>query len=469
MEQLVCRSDTCQHLTLYSAAIASKMLWLSAASHEVVWISIPLFPPADRRMSKRVFISNVFPDGNKGGAAITSATIQAVQKGIPDAEVTLITVQVNCDDRLEETHRFTAARHLDVGFVKPIIPEIRGPFAGLRTVLLSLLMVVREPRHSSNLLVREIANADLVVSKGGYVFVERSTIRKALRVWTTAFPLVIAFRAGVRTAAIGASIGPFDTWHSRVLNRWILRRLDLLVPRDEYSHQEALALGVRAERIAMFPDVVFSHPGSIPSISSEMLERHALVGVRYAAVSLAVGEKNNEFLPRLKSMLLKLLDGGQVDQIKIVLQSQQDLALSRAFVEDVSDRRITLIDSDLSPDQLIGLYGAARLVIARRMHTAIFAIVAGTPTFACTKYGMKVQGVMRSLRLEQYLVNYPDFDAEDVLSRIRAALADESTTRNQVREAAGRARIHLQALPEYLARAAAGAPLPVRDEDSLLH
>jgi hypothetical protein len=58
----------------------------------------------------------------------------------------------------------------------------------------------------------------------------------------------------------------------------------------------------------------------------------------------------------------------------------------------------------------VTLCSAARVVITRPMHTSIFAIVAEATTFACTRYGLTVQGVMNSLGLEPYVLSYPDLD-----------------------------------------------------------
>ena len=49
-------------------------------------------------MSDTIFISNVFPDSNKGGAAITGATIDAARAALPGCRVVLVATQVDGAD-----------------------------------------------------------------------------------------------------------------------------------------------------------------------------------------------------------------------------------------------------------------------------------------------------------------------------------------------------------------------------------
>lgn len=400
-------------------------------------------------MQPRVFVTNVFPDGNKGGAAITGGTIEAIQRAAPDSQITLVTTQVT-NDRFEQSHRFTTKRFPNVHLTMPLIPLGNGPFAGLRGVLASLVLLLRNPRNSSHCVIRQLANAQLVVSKGGYVFVERYTIRRLLSNWLTVFPLVLAAKAGAKTAAIGATIGPFETWHSRALNGWVLRRLDLVVARDEYSYREALSLGLDPKRVVRLPDLVLAHRGPPDACCSSVAARYCLEGSRTCMVTLAEGPGDATFLPRLQGCLRRLLDEGVVDKVVVVVQSLQDLDVSRNFVAAFRDERCVLIQDDLGPEELMAVYASATFVIARRMHGAIFALIAASPTFAFTQYGKKVQGVMQALDLEEYVVSYPRFEADDLHDRIVATVNASAATRKRVRTAVENARVELGRLSPLL-------------------
>jgi colanic acid/amylovoran biosynthesis protein len=407
---------------------------------------------------KRVIVCNVFPDGNKGGAAITGATIDAVREAVPGAPITLIATQVDTD-RFAESHRFTMERYPDVEMRMPLAGTQRGPLAGLRTVFRSIGFLLRDPCTSRDPRVREIVDARLVVSKGGYVFVERKSIRRLLRVLPTALPLVLASRAGVRTAAIGATVGPFTTWSSRALNRWILRRLDLLVPRDEYSYGEALKLGVPADRVLFLPDLVFSHPSVTDAEAAVVAEGCGLAGLRVAAITVTDRPGYEEHARCLLGVIQRVLGDGLVDRVAVVLQATEDRKTSEEFVERCADPRVVLVDQDLSPEQLIAFYRACSFVMTRRLHASIFSILAGTPTFpVVTGTGRKTEGVMRSLGLEDFLLAYPAFDVEDTVRRVTASVESREEVRVRLETAVAGARVKLREVPLALARLVSMSP-----------
>jgi colanic acid/amylovoran biosynthesis protein len=401
-----------------------------------------------------VFVTNVFPDGNKGGAAITCATIRAVKKAVPGCEVTLIAAQ-KVRSNFHDSHRYTFAEHPDVNAVMPVIYPGRAPFSGLWAVAKSLLLLASRRYRRTHRIADELSQADLVVSKGGYVFVERYTLRNLMSNWLTALPLIIASRSGVPTAAIGATVGPFKTWYSRALNGWILRNLDLVVPRDDYSYQTALAIGVSPDRVVMLPDLVFSHTGPSSDVQRDMAIRYGLDKHNVGIITIPKGSSDQQFLTALRDCLVRLVESKVIEEILIVIQSEEDLKLSQEYARYFPPGMARVIDDDLSPEQLMGLYAGAVFVIARRMHAAIFSLIAGVPTFAVVNYAKKVQGVMRSLGLEAYLVNYPDVDPNQLAERIVDAIADRDTTCAQINAAVANARDELTRLPSLLRHAAA--------------
>jgi colanic acid/amylovoran biosynthesis protein len=412
-----------------------------------------LFYSTTSMTGKSLFLTNVFPDGNKGGAAITGATIAAAIQAVPDSTVTLIATQVRSSD-FAQSHRYTMRAHPKARVVMPIVAPRNELIAGLRATVRSLPLVFSRRARDRHTIAKEIAQADLVVSKGGYVFVERHTLRNLLSNWLTVLPLIIAARAGVPTAAIGATVGPFTTWFSKSLNGWVLRQLDLVVPRDEYSYRAAIEAGVSPAKLAMLPDVVFSHPGPDPHTRELIAERFAMRDRRVGVVTIAEGPGDAEFLPGLRDCLIRLVEQNVIDIVMLVFQSDQDAEITMRFAEMLPQHVVEFRSDDLSPDELIALYAEASFVLARRMHSAIFALIAGVPTFAVAKYAVKVQGVMRSLNLEDYLVDYPQIDVDQLCSRIKAAVADRDAVSARVSAAVEKARDELLRLPLLLRKVA---------------
>lgn len=395
-----------------------------------------------------VVISNVFSDNNVGGAAITQTTVDMVRRALPGADLTL--VAINDAEDFSESHRFTLGRYPDVSIRGPLVPPAHGPLSGPRTALRSVALLLRAAFGRSSSAVRVIAESRLVVSKGGHVFVERGSVKRSLSLWITSMPLVLAARLGVRSIVVCTTVGPFETWHSRAVSRFVLKGVDRVIVRDIYSHQAALDLGLEPSRVKHLPDIVFAFDAPSPERCRKVAAAHGLRDQRYGVVTVCPGDSNEIFFRNLKSTLRELLSVGTLDTVVVVAHAKEDVELSEEFVRYLDHRGVRCISELLPPEELMAIYGDAQCLIGRRMHSSIFALLMGTPVFAFTKRGLKVQGVLKSLDLEDLIIDYPDFDPAAFSARIQEVLAKPATLERRIHDAVDRARLDLDALPAII-------------------
>ncbi len=403
-----------------------------------------------------ILISNVFSDKNIGGAAITAATIRAAQDAFPDEPVKL--VAVNQGPRFDVSHPFTMQAFPDAEIVPPLVQVKPGPLQGLRTVLRSLKIMRTLP--ADDRAVQTVGDAKAVISKGGYVYHERPNAKSLMALWMTAFPIALGNAMGKPTAAVCTTVGPFKTEASRRLNKYLLGRADLVVPRDEFSYQAALDLGLDPERVIHLPDIVFSYDPPSDAEAQQMAERLGVSGQRFAVLTLSKTEGGQEDFhaheDNVRAALVSLLEAGTLDRVLVTIHSDQDIELSDAFVAEINDPRVVRVRDPFSPEQLMALYRAADVLIARRMHSAIFALVAGTPVVAFSMGGKKVQGVMGSLGLEDMLMPFPLSSPDALVERVREVTSNCEPLAARVLESVAGARSRVRKLPallrEYLVR-----------------
>jgi polysaccharide pyruvyl transferase WcaK-like protein len=403
-----------------------------------------------------VVVSNVFSDHNIGGAAITQTTVEMVRRALPGADLTLVAISDARD--FSESHRFTLGRYPDIAIRGPLVPPARGPLSGPRTALRSFALLLRAAFGMSSSAVRLIADSRLVVSKGGHVFVERGSIKRSLSLWITSMPLVLAARLGVRSIVVCTTVGPFETWHSQAVSRFVLRRVDRVVVRDIYSHQAALDLGLEPSRVKHLPDIVFAFDAPSPDRCGEVAAAHGLADQRYGVVTVCPGASDEIFFRNLKSSLRELLSVGALDTVVVVAHAKEDVELSEEFVRYLDHPDVRCISELLPPEELMAMYGHAQCLIGRRMHSSIFALLMGTPVFAFTKRGLKVQGVLKSLGLEDLIIDYPDFDPAAFSARIQEVLAEPAALERRIRDAVARARHDLDAVPAIIAEILSDRP-----------
>jgi len=408
--------------------------------------------------ARGIVIGNVFSDYNRGGAALTAASIRVVQQAFPGRPITVIVVP-QPGQQLTQSHAQTMRRFPDVELLPPAYPAPRGRLAGVRATLRSLWAVARGKPAAGSESLRRIAAAELVVSRGGYVFVDRPGFGGLLALWHTAFPIVYASRLGIPTVVFSSSVGPFQDRKSRILNRWILRRATLVLARDPHSYHRALGLGVPFDRVREVPDSVFALDPPTVEERREAAQRHALEGaVGVVTVrALVPPPERARFLDRLAEALRIAIDEGLVDRIAVVDQiTGGDARDSADLLARLPDDRSMRISGDLSPTDLMSLYGSVRFVVGCRLHSTIFAMIAGTPAVAVSLTEQKAAGIFESLGLGRFIVE-ADFKPRELVGLLREIVEGGAAIRERVATAAGEARRRAQELPNLLEKVSHGS------------
>jgi polysaccharide pyruvyl transferase WcaK-like protein len=399
-------------------------------------------------MERAVVVCNVFPDDNKGGCAITQQTIEWLKSVFPRQPTFIVPVEQSGTFDLRR-YRFTLRRH-------PGTRVLRSPIHTDGTFLTTSFMLLRSfrllwGRPVTSAFERTVSGAQVVVSKGGYVFVERETLSGLLGLWFTAFPLIYAVRRKVATVALCTTVGPYRRAASRILCRWILKQVDVVVTRDPISTEEAKRLGCRS--VMQVPDIVWTFDRDRAAAGSRL---PAKSNERYGVVVLSGKTKalDEVFLRRVDELSQRLLNERVVDRLFVVLQSREDHPITTRYVIQREDPRLTPITDDLAPEELMGIYRGAEFLVGRRLHAGVFALLMGVPVVLFSRDGQKVHGVMRELGIADSVMPYPDFSVEEAFRRLVAIARnreeERSAVRDRVEKTRARAAVGLSAVAEAL-------------------
>lgn len=376
--------------------------------------------------TRRVLISNAFPDDNKGGAAITQATIALAKEAFPGASIELL--QVRAMDR-RAAYRHTLDRFPDVVVHRPPLSGMPAP---LRLVVSLLVLATGSVRFHRSLRPLALGPDDALVSKGGYVFVDRRGVRELLAGFATVFPILVALRRRARVVAIGATVGPFTSRLAARLSSAVLLRAQLVAVREEASFDAAAALGVDRERLVRYPDVAFTITRPDEASAAAAAATFGVAGERYAVFTTGnpprfSAPERSAFVGDLARLADALADRRAVDKIVVIphvlaadgSNETEDLRLSKELAARVLHRdAIVFDDADRSPAELIALYRGARLVVGGRMHAAIFSVIAGTPPLPVRFRFDKAANLFATLGLGDLVV-----DSDDVASAATVDLA----------------------------------------------
>jgi polysaccharide pyruvyl transferase CsaB len=248
---------------------------------------------------------------------------------------------------------------------------------------------VRAIDNSPVAVARELRRCDAVVVGGGTVFktLRRSTGRHANALLRNACLLAVAARAsGKQVAFVGVGAGDLRGRQARALARWLVRRADLLVLRDEESASALAAVGAPAPFwIGADPAWALRSPaagraGAPPTRDgvTVALSHHAGDDGLFAALAEALAPLGEDQPIRLQPW--------QEGDIEIAARLGARLGGSATIVATPTDL-----------DAATASFAADRLVVSLRFHALVAAARAGTP-FLAVSHEPKLAGLSRRLQ-----------------------------------------------------------------------
>jgi colanic acid/amylovoran biosynthesis protein len=120
---------------------------------------------------------------------------------------------------------------------------------------------------------------------------------------------------------------------------------------------------------------------------------------------------------------------------QVLADEVNDVSVSREVLSRVSElEHVHLIDQDLDPRELKGLYGGFDLFIGVRMHANIFALSAGVPTVAIA-YEPKTEGIMKQLGLGEFAIGIRQLETQGLLALLNRLAVEAPVLRRHIASA----------------------------------
>lgn len=391
----------------------------------------------------RIALVNGWHDDNKGDSGIVEATIGLLLARDPDCSISLVSTLT-----VEQAFFPTAHRHLLLKY--PKLQVFPSPFPDhswtrdkksiwriliwsmhMAKALLALCLGIRRPAG-----VKAIADAELVISKGGHIFyAKKDSFHEWAQLLKMLYPLIVALRFRRPFLILGQSLGPFQGRIARRIASYYFGKARGIMVREGLSLETARELGLDMSKVSLVPDLAFFlRPESTPRLKS-LLARTGLEAQDFLAVTVRQwppsfnGKEPGQisaFILEMAKLIEQLVSAGRFSKIAIVAHAMGPLVIeddrwpSRqlfGLLERLGDR-IVLVEDDLSPGELAALYGAAKVLVGTRFHSVIFALAAGTPAYAISYFGPKAPGIMSMVGMEALCVDIEEFSAEAAMSAI---------------------------------------------------
>jgi polysaccharide pyruvyl transferase WcaK-like protein len=405
---------------------------------------------------------------NKGNQALSAAWVEIMQKAFPGAVVrtlerrpphllqyTLGQIAASANPRAAFDALSTELAKLAPG------PGFIGPATGTGKILLD--ETIRPPARFAKL--RQSLNARGWAARAGLyadeyrrrlAAIQRARFvvvnpageffpREAAPAFYHLLDAHVALKLGRPTAMVNHTMDIADPT-LRLLIPWIYKDLALVGFRDEKSVGAFREMGGDLGNVLVTPDLALT-----TAIGAPASRRAGTI-----AVAINVPEATAYGYAR---QWIDVLTGLREQGFEVVLVSNE-LPADQAFYSDVSRRLgLPLEGQNLDHDRYAELLGGFDLVVSSRMHTAILAMVAGTPVVPVEGASFKITGLFQELGIDTPVVapTRPGWTAQVVAQAVALRARREQAAGEVVaRVDAIRERIFGMLLPRL--RDAASAP-----------
>jgi len=274
-----------------------------------------------------------------------------------------------------------------------------------------------------------LRRSDCLLFGGGSLLQDTTSTRSLLYYLAV---IRCAQRLGKPVMLYANGIGPVRRKANRRRVKRAVESVTLVTLRDHSSARELSEMGVRRKDMKVTADPVFQLESAGPERAWELLRSSGLAGgASFVAVSVREWPGTGDFPRRLARLCDHLRRAYGLEVLFLIMQPSRDPAATqqvRRYMEEPS----YVLDAPCTPRELMAALGQARLCLAMRLHTLIFAARMAVPTMGLI-YDPKVESCLQELDLPA-AGRVEDLDAEEAIRRADALMADYDAIHARLRE-----------------------------------
>jgi len=365
----------------------------------------------------KVLLSGYFGYGNIGDEAILEAEIVGLREKYPRADIIV----------LSSSPSATARRY------------------GVRSVNRLSLRQIR----------RAVSECDILISGGGGLIQDVTgflTIPYYLGI------IYLAMRRGKPTVIFGQGFGPVRNPLNRLLVRWMLNRVDLIILRDEKSSVEMIKLGVKKPPIHVAGDLTPNLPLPDPGKSGAILEAEGIaagekplvgISIRRPAVQLP-RHKAESYYRTIADVSDHIIEKLGAKLVFIPFHYPTDIVESSKII-NLMKNPVNIILRDYIPEEILGIVSRMDLFIGMRLHSLIFSAMASVPMVGIS-YDPKVDNFLEFV--SQKRLDVMDVEKASLVRIIEDAWAgreqQKSRLSQKARELNLKARLNFEILDAFI-------------------
>ena len=240
-----------------------------------------------------------------------------------------------------------------------------------------------------------LKKSDVLLSGGGSLLQDTTSTRSLLYYLSV---MKLAGWLGKPVMLYANGIGPVKKPGNREKVRQAVEKAALVTLRDHSSEEELRSMGVKREDLKVTADPVFHLDSAGEERGRELLVAAGMPeGKEFVAVSVREWPAAKEFPEELAKLCDHLRRVHGLEVLFLLMQPEVDRATTER-VRGAMEEPSCLLESPCTPREMMAVLGQAKLCLAMRLHTLIFAARMAVPSLGLV-YDPKVESYLAELDL----------------------------------------------------------------------
>ena len=289
------------------------------------------------------------------------------------------------------------------------------------------------PRFHALQVFSALRRCDVLLSGGGSLLQDTTSTRSIL------YYLAVMHTArflGKPVMLYANGIGPVRKEGNRRRTRRAVEQAAVVTLRDHGSETELREMGVTRPDLHVTADPVFRLTPAAPERAAELLSASGLEeGKAFTVVSVREWPNTERFSQKLARLCDHLYRTYGLEILFMMMQPSRDRGATER-VRQAMQAPSHVLDCPCTPRDLMGVLGKAKLCLAMRLHTLIFAARMAVPTMGLV-YDPKVENYLQELN--QPSAGYVErFEAQAAIAAADRLMADYDAVHDALMETSAR-------------------------------
>jgi polysaccharide pyruvyl transferase WcaK-like protein len=385
-----------------------------------------------------------------GNAALIESTIEQLKTQFSETKITILAFDPDSIAKMFPEHKTLeclwatpVSSYSRTEKIKWAVCESMWTLVNtLNYSLLAKMRVLINPQKytfssSKIAALKAFSDADIIVSISGEMLSSHNWKRLPLFL----YGYWLSHAMGKIVAIYPQSIGPFDKKLTKLIVRYVLRKCDVIFPRDRISLANINKLRIPESKVHLVPDVAVNQPCISSNEAKNLFNKEGVDFSKRPLVGITLSKFKESDYQSYFFAIKKLCDF-IVHDIKgmVVLispnmpykQEVSDFSLAQGLYKNISCKNnVRLLSNLYSPSELKGMLGELDLFISTRMHASILSTMRGTPTITINTQP-KLKGYMEMISQEAWSCEIEDFTIEKAKQMVREILANSEQVRESL-------------------------------------